>query len=48
MVELAEHRADPSHLEHQPLQALGPGDRIGRDQAAGFLRQIDQDRAAFE
>ena len=48
MVRLAEHRADAAHLEHQPLQhAVAPA-RIGRQELAGLLGEVDQDRAGFE
>ena len=48
MVVLAEHRPDPAHLEHQPLQAGEPVARVGRDQLPGLLGEVDQDRAGLE
>src|SRR5512139_285323 len=45
---LAEHRADAAHLPHQPFQGLVPLHRILRQELAGLLGEIDQDRARFE
>jgi hypothetical protein len=46
--ELAEHRADAAHLEHHPLDGLVAAGRILRDQLAGLVGEIQQDRAGFE
>ncbi len=46
--ELAEHRPDPAHLEHHPLDRLVAAGRILRNQLAGLVGEIDQDRARFE
>ena len=49
MVPLAEHRADPAHLEHHPFEAFVAPDRILRDQLAAVpFRQVDQDCCRFE
>ena len=48
MHHLAEHRADSGHLGHQPLDGIVFGSSVGRQQLAGFLGQIQQDRAGFE
>ena len=37
---LAEHRSDPAHLEHQPLDHQVALAQIRRPQLAGFFRQI--------
>ncbi|MCY1420937.1 hypothetical protein D9M71_365750 [compost metagenome] len=46
--ELAEHRADAAHLEHQPLDAFVAAGGVLRDQLAGLLRQVDEDGAGLE
>ncbi|KGC52746.1 hypothetical protein DO65_4937 [Burkholderia pseudomallei] len=46
--ELAEHRPDAAHLEHQPLDRLVAARGIGRDEPARLLGEIQQDRARFE
>ena len=45
---LAEHRAEPGHLPHQPLQHLHAPAHVGRQKAAGLFREVDQDGAALE
>ena len=45
---LAGHRPQAAHLPHQPLQGCVPAAQVGGQKAPGLLRQIDQDRAAFE
>ena len=46
--DLPEHRPDPAHLEHQPLQhAVAPGGVAG-DEPAGLLGEIDEDRPRLE
>ncbi|MNN39883.1 hypothetical protein D3C81_1539380 [compost metagenome] len=46
--DLAEHRADRRHLEEDPLQGLIARRRIGGQEAAGLLGQIDKDGPGFE
>ncbi|CAM4851251.1 unnamed protein product [Rotaria magnacalcarata] len=46
--QLAEHRANARHLEHQPLNRFITCRRIFGEQLAGFFRQVDQDRAGLE
>ena len=48
MPELAEHRADPGHLEKHPLDAFIAAGGIGGDELAGFFREIKQDGAGLE
>jgi hypothetical protein len=49
MMHLPEHRPDPAHLEHQPLERRDPGRRrLLRPQPAGLLGEIDEDGAALE
>src|SRR3546814_9396171 len=48
VVRLPQHRAESSHLPHQPLQRLEACPRRLRQQAAALFRKIDQDRAALE
>src|SRR5258706_147518 len=47
-VGLTLHRADARHLEHQPLQRDRAGLRLRRQQLAGALRQIEEDRARLD
>ena len=44
--QLSEHRSDPAHLEHQPLQHFVTV--FLRQKLSGLFRQIDQDRTTFE
>src|SRR5690606_36739980 len=46
--ELAEHWPDAAHLPHQPLQAGITLGRVLRQQLAGLLRQVEENRAGFE
>ena len=46
--ELAEHRSDAAHLEHQPLEAFVAAGGILRNEAAGLLGQVHQDRTRLE
>ena len=46
--DLPEHRPDERHLEEHPLDRLPAARRIGRDEAAGLLGEVEQDRARFE
>ena len=46
--ELAEHRADAAHLEHQPLDHARAAFDVGRHELAGLLGEIDHDRAGLE
>jgi hypothetical protein len=41
---LPKHRAYTAHLEHQPLERSGTRVTAGRQQLAGFLGQVNQDR----
>ncbi|CEE82426.1 hypothetical protein XAC2852_820143 [Xanthomonas citri pv. citri] len=45
---LTAHRAQPAHLPEQPLQCSDPAAGIARQEAAGLLGQIQQDRAGLE
>jgi hypothetical protein len=45
---LTEHRPDPAHLEHEPLQHLVPGAWLAREEPAGLLAEVDEDRARLE
>lgn len=42
--DLAEHRPDAAHLEHQPLQGLVALGGVLAEQLAALLRQVLQDR----
>src|ERR1039457_4485397 len=42
------HAAAAAHLPHQPRQALRPRRRLGRQESAELLGQVDQYRAGFE
>src|SRR6185312_4897207 len=46
--DLAEHRTDAAHLEHEPLDRPIAGRGLAWEEAAGLLREIDQDRARLE
>ncbi|MNG90185.1 hypothetical protein D3C79_490730 [compost metagenome] len=46
--DLAEHRPDAAHLEHQPLQRLVAGGGIVAEQLAALLRQVLQNRPRLE
>src|SRR5581483_11545865 len=46
--DLAEHRSDAAHLEMHPLDGLPAARRVGRQQLAGLLGEILQDRAGLE
>ena len=46
--QLAEHRTDAAHLEHQPLQRLETPARVGRQELAGLAGQVNQDGAGLE
>ena len=46
--DLTEYRPDERHLEMQPLDRLPAPRRIGRNELAGFLREVLQDRAGLE
>src|SRR6476620_11329946 len=46
--DLAEHRTDAAHLEHHPLDRLVATRRIGRNELAGLVGEIEQDRARLE
>ena len=45
---LAEHRPDRGHLEEHPLDRLPPPRRVGGDETAGLVGQVQQDRAGLE
>ena len=47
-VRLAHHGPDAPHLEHQPLQDPRATCSVSRQQPAGFLSEIDHDRAGFK
>lgn len=47
-VGLAHHGADAAHLEHEPLQRARAALRVGGQQAAGPLGEVDEDGAGFE
>src|SRR3546814_8649639 len=46
--ELAEHRPDSAHLEHQPLNRFVARGGIPRSQPACFVGQVDQNGAGLE
>src|SRR5580765_2844159 len=48
MVGLPHHRADRSHLEHQPLQGDVFAAVVAREELPRLAREIDQDRARLE
>jgi hypothetical protein len=48
VVVLAGHGAEAAHLPEQPLEGLRVAGEIGRQEAAGFLRQVEQDGARLE
>jgi hypothetical protein len=43
--DLAEHRPDAAHLEHQPLDGLVAACRVARHEPSGLLGEVQQDRA---
>ena len=45
---LAHHRADATHLEHQPLQRLGALLRVVAQEHVVFFGEVPKDRARFE
>jgi hypothetical protein len=45
VVHLPEHRADAAHLPHQPLGHAVALELVGRQQLAGLLGEVEQDRA---
>ncbi len=47
-VRLSHHRADAAHLEHEPLHHQRTALRVGGQQPAGLLGEVDQDRAGLE
>src|SRR5262245_28502298 len=47
-VRLPHHRTDARHLKHEPLDDERAPLRIVRHELAGLLREIHEDRAAFE
>ena len=48
MVHLAEHRAEPAHLPHQPLQNGHLSRQVPGPELAGLGTEIDQDGAGLE
>jgi hypothetical protein len=48
VMRLAEHRPEATHLPEQPLKDLQPRAGLLRQETAGLLGEIDQDRARFE
>ena len=48
MVDLPRTRPESTHLEHQPLQNRNAFHQIFREELAGLLAQIQQNRARFE
>ncbi|MNL27199.1 hypothetical protein D3C87_1487730 [compost metagenome] len=46
--ELAEHRANAAHLEHQPLDRFVARCRLLGQQLSALVGQVDQDRPGFE
>src|ERR1700730_18298223 len=46
--DLAEHRSDPAHLEMHPLNGFPTARRVARNELAGLLGEILQDRAGLE
>jgi len=45
---LARHRPQARHLPEQPLQCVEPRAALGRQQLAGLVREVQQDRARLE
>jgi hypothetical protein len=45
---LPEHRPQPAHLPHQPRNRFPPRGRIGGDELARLVGQVQQDRTALE
>ncbi len=45
---LAEHRPEAAHLPEQPLQRVDALARLLREEPAGLLGEVHQDRARFE
>src|SRR3546814_2308277 len=45
---LAGHRSEPGHLPEQPLQRVVASANVGRQELAGLLGQIREDRAGLE
>src|SRR5262245_38408752 len=48
MMDLAGHRTKTAHLPHQPLKYRYALTQAGRQEPAGLLAKIEQDRARFE
>jgi hypothetical protein len=48
MLRLAEHRAEPSHLPHEPLHHLAPRAPVRRDEATRLFGQVNEDRTRLE
>ncbi len=48
VVVLAGHRPEPAHLPEQPLDRFGAASHVARDELAGLVGEIEQDRARFE
>ena len=48
MVHLAQHRADPAHLPHQPLDGAPPRILLFGPELAGLLGEVHQDCTRFE
>ncbi len=48
MAVLAEHRAEPAHLPHQPLQDVGTRAGFNGEEAPGLVGQINQDSPGLE
>ena len=48
IADLAEDRPDRGHLKEDPLDGLVAQHRIFRQQLAGLLREIEQDRPGLE
>jgi hypothetical protein len=47
VVNLAQHRADPAHLPHQPFVDAGPLLEVGRQQFSGLFSEVEQDCAGL-
>ena len=47
-VGLAHHRADPAHLEHEPLHDDRASLRVGRHQPPRLLGEVNENRAGLE
>ncbi|GCC48828.1 hypothetical protein chiPu_0032996 [Chiloscyllium punctatum] len=48
MAVLTEHRPEAAHLPHHPLDDVRPRTQLPRQEAAGLVGEIDQDRAGLE